>query len=430
MKQIKLAFGERQLSVNLPDRQAIDIVEGHPVPGVRDIQEAVREALHKPVGTPPLHSIVSAADKVAIVVSDITRQWVRYDLFLPVLCNELNAAGVPDSRIELIVALGAHRRHTTEENRKNYGEEVVNRIAIIQSYALDEQDFVKVGTTSRGVDVTINRHVVQADKVILTGGICYHSMAGYGGGRKAILPGVSGYESIQGNHRFCLSEKEGGGLNPHCAAGSLEENDMHLDMMEMARMVEPDFLLNAVCNPEGDIAAFYGGHWHEAWLEGCKRVREIYGVPVRAAADLVIVSSGGFPKDINLYQASKAIENASGAVKPGGVMIAVMECRDIADPPDFSQWFDYLSLTEREMALRKAFTVPGFVALKMGYIARRMPVIVVTLPGNAAFFAKAGMRAVTTMEEALDAAKGRLASQDYRVMVIPHGGTTLPLVTE
>lgn len=429
MKQIKLAFGEKQMTVNLPENQVVDIVEGNLVPGVTDIREAVQAALRKPIGAPPLCEIVGPSDKVVIIVSDITRQWVRHDLFLPALCNELNAAGVPDSHIKLVVALGAHRRHTDEENIKNYGEDVVKRVAIVQSYALDKQDFVKIGTTSRGVDVTINHHVLEADKVILTGGICYHSMAGYGGGRKAILPGVSGYDSIQGNHRFCLSEVEGGGLNPHCTAGSLEENEMHQDMMEMARMVNPDFLLNAVFNPEGEIAGFYAGHWYEAWLEGCKKVKEIYGVPIKETADLVIVSSGGFPKDINLYQASKAVENACGAVKKGGVMIALMECRDIAEPPDFSQWFDYVSLTQREIALRKAFTVPGFVALKMGYIAREIPVIVVTLPENAAFFDKAGMTAVATVEEALDAAKGRLPSQDYRIMVIPHGGTTLPLVT-
>lgn len=428
MQKIELAFGEKQIAVSLPDHQAVEVVEGNSVPGVADVAEAAQAALRNPIGAPPLRAVVGPSDKVAVIASDITRQWVRHDLFLPVLCNELNAAGVPDRQITLVVALGAHRRHSDAENIKNYGEEIVERIAIVQSHALDRESFTKVGTTSRGVEVTVNRHVLEADKVILTGGICYHSMAGYGGGRKAILPGVSGYDSIQGNHRFCLSKVEGEGLNPHCAAGSLADNEMHQDMTEMARMVGPDFLLNAVFNPDGKIAGFYAGHWYDAWLEGCKKVKEIYGVPVKKQADLVIVSSGGFPKDLNFYQACKAIENACGAVKKGGVMIALMECRDIAEPPDFSQWFDYASLAEREMALRKAFTVPGFVALKMGYIARDIPVIVVTLPGNAAFFARAGMRAAPTVDEALTLARSHLKS-DFRVMVLPHGGTTLPLVT-
>ncbi|SEP11558.1 nickel-dependent lactate racemase [Propionispora vibrioides] len=428
MQEIELAFGEQSLRLVLPDVQCVDVVEGSLTPGVGNIVEAARQALAEPVGEPPLRHKVKATDKVVIIVSDITRRWVRHDLFLPVLLDELNAAGIADKQITVLVALGAHRPHSQEENLLAYGQAVVERVTIAQSYAPETDQFVRLGTTSRGVPVTVNRRVVEADRVILTGGICYHPMAGFGGGRKAILPGVSGYDSIQGNHRFCLSKVEGDGVNPHSASGRLNDNEMHLDMMEMAEMVKPDFLFNVVLNPEGEIAAFFAGHWLKAWQAGCKKVEEIYGVPVEQAADLVIVSAGGAPKDMNFYQACKAIQNAAGAVKPGGLMIAVMECRDIEDPPDFSQWFHYPSLLEAEQALRVAFTVPGFIALKTGYIARELPIIVVTLAENAAFFARTGIQAVTGLEEALQLAAKRLDLPNSRIIVLPHGGSTLPLI--
>ncbi|MDF2930013.1 MAG: hypothetical protein K0Q75_2251, partial [Anaerospora sp.] len=151
---------------------------------------AVREALANPIGTLPLNQTVQSGDKVVIVASDITRAWIRHDLFLPVLLDELNSAGIPDSDISLVVALGAHRYHTEAENSAVYGSEVVNRIRILQSCAMTTEDFVYLGTTSRGVRCELNKHVVNADKVILTGGIVYHLMAGFGGGRKAIMPGV------------------------------------------------------------------------------------------------------------------------------------------------------------------------------------------------------------------------------------------------
>lgn len=428
MQEMELAFGEGAVRLALPETKHMEVVEGNTAAGVQDIIRAVREALAQPIGVPPLNQIVGASDTVVIIVSDITRQWVRHDLFLPVLIDELNAAGVPDSRITVMVALGAHRPHSDKENVLNYGQEVVSRVTIVQSYAPEEKDFVQIGTTSRGVPVTINRRVAEADRVILTGGICYHPMAGFGGGRKAILPGVSGYDSIQGNHRFCLSKVVGAGVNPLCTSGSLENNDMHQDMMEMARMLEPDFLFNVVLTPEGEVSGFFAGHWIEAWQTGCRKVEEIYGVPVRQAADLVIVSAGGFPKDMNFYQACKSIQNAAPAVKPGGMMIAVMECRDIDDPPDFSQWFDYPSLLEAELALRKAFTVPGFIALKMRYTAREIPIIVVTLAQNAEFFSKTGIKAVNSMEEAIRIAAQEVDLNNCRIMVLPHGGSTLPLV--
>ena len=427
-KQFSLKYGDTAFSISLPEERIINVVEGKPYPAITDVPAAVREALANPIDSAPLKEVVKPGNTVAIVASDITRLWMKHDQFLPVLLDELNAAGVPDSNIKLVVALGAHRHNTDEENVRTYGQEVVDRITIVQSHAPYTEDFVYVGKTSRGVETYLNKHVVEADKVILTGGIVYHLMAGFGGGRKGVMPGIAGYATIQGNHKYCLHDIVGQGVSPDCVSGKLEGNNMHEDMTEMAALLNPAFLLNVLFTPEGKFARFVAGHWYTAWREGCRTVEEIYGVPVNGQADLVIASSGGYPKDINLYQGSKTIDNAYMAVKPDGVVVLLMECRDIMEPPDFSGWFNYESLYDRELALRAGFTVPGFIAVKCGLMAKQVPHIVVTKPENKAFIEKAGMIAVTTLDEAMALAEQKLGRSDYTITVMPMAANTVPLV--
>ena len=428
MFEYNLAYGEKTITLHWPHNHAPQIVEGHVQTPCADIDGAVRQALTSPIGAAPLNRVVAAGQKIVVVVSDVTRQWLRYDLFLPVLLDVLNEAGVADEDISLIVALGAHRAQSETEHTAIYGAQVVRRVKIIQSRVDEEDAYRYVGNTSRGTPVSLNKAVLSADRVILTGGVTYHSMAGFGGGRKAILPGIAAYETIQANHRLCLHPIPGRGLNPTCASGALDGNPMHQDMMEIARMANPDFLLNVLMTAEGEIAGFVAGHWETAWLAGCRQVERQFGIPVTRQTEAAIVSAGGYPKDINFYQASKAIENACVAVKDGGVLIALMECRDIEEPSDFWQWFDLGSLEKMEAALRQGFTVPGFVALKLGYIAQKQRVIIVTRPENVSRFAKTGMKTASTLEEALKQCAAWLGKEDFELSIFPHAAATLPLL--
>ncbi|MEN6385931.1 MAG: hypothetical protein ABFD79_12145, partial [Phycisphaerales bacterium] len=222
----------------------------------------------------------------------------------------------------------------------------------------------------------------------------------------------------------------GKGTNPNSVSGKLDGNAMNEDMIEIAKMVHPDFLFNVTQTAEGKFARFVAGDWLQAWLEGCRTIEKIFGVPIREKADLVIASAGGYPKDINLYQADKTMDNAAMACKDDGVIILIMELPDINEPPDFSGWFNYESLYDREMALRKEFTVPGWAALKVGELAQKVPNIMVTLPGNKDFVEKAGMFPVTTMEEALDLAEKKLGRKDYTIMVMPYAANTVPILAK
>ena len=427
-KKYQFGFGAGSMELSLPSERILYDIKGTAVEAIDDVPSAVRQALRNPIGAAPLAQTVQAGDKVVITVGDITRAWIKHDQFLPTVLDELNTAGVPDTDISIVVTLGAHRPHTPAEDIAVCGAETCHRVKVYQHDSHDEANLVQLGTTSGGVPIIINRRVAEADKVILTSGISYHLMAGFGGGRKAIMPGVSAYESIQGNHTFCLHKEIGKGLNANSVSGKLDGNEMHDDMKQHAAALNPAFLLNAVFTPQGKFARFFAGHWYDAWEAGCKEVERIYGIPITKQADLTLASAGGFPRDINLYQGSKTIDNAFAATRPGGVAICFLECRYIKEPPDFSDWFKYTDKYDREIALRAGFTVPGFIALKFAYIAEAISLIIVTQPENAEFVRNAGLIPAFSAEEAMKIAREKLDTEDFSITVMTEAGTTVPLM--
>jgi nickel-dependent lactate racemase len=429
-KTYHFGLGDQVVELALPEDKVIYEIEGRPCTPVDDVAAAVREALRNPIGSAPLSEVVTKGDKVAVVVSDITRGWIKSHNFLPVLLDELNAAGIPDGDIFIVIGLGSHRAHTKHEDAAVCGEGVCRRVPIYQHDCFDESGLEYIGTTSRGVKAYVNKRVAAADKVILTGGIVYHLMAGFGGGRKSVMPAVSGFTSIQGNHLLCMNKEVGKGLNPNCASGSLDINEMHLDMTEMTELLKPAFLLNAVFTPDGQFAKFFAGHWYKAWEAGTKLVEEIYGIPIEEKADLVIASAGGFPKDINLYQGTKTIDNAYMAGKKGGVLICFLECRDIYEPPEFSDWFKYKDMLDLEMAVRQHFTVPGYVAYKCAHIAHEDTLIIVTKPENAEFIRSIGMIPATSAAEAMAIARDKIGRDDFTITVMSHAANTVPLLKD
>lgn len=425
-KVFEFGFGKGTQSLSLPVEQIVHEVEGVDAPALEDVGATVIEALRNPIGTPPLKEIVKPGETVCLAVSDITRAWVRNDLILPPLLNELNAAGVPDENISIVIALGSHRPHSGDEDLKVCGEEVMRRVKVYQHEPKNQDQLVYVGTTSSGVELEINKRAHDADRLILIGGVVYHLIAGFGGGRKSVMPGISSYKAIQQNHSLSLSEERGGGSNPRCASSNISTNDMHMDQMECAELVNPDFLLNVTINPEGQLCDVFAGHWKEAWLAGTCRVEEIYGISIQEKADLVIASAGGFPKDINLYQGSKTLDNAYYAAKPGGVIIGLLACPDIMEPPDFSGWFQYSDdLLEFEDTLRAGYTIPGYIAYYLTLMARKLTVILVSEPQNEEFIRKTGFEFAATIEEAYEIAKKNLP-EDYSITVMAHGANTLP----
>lgn len=427
-KQFSLPYGKKQISFEIDESSLLYELKGSDWPTHNDLAEVYRAALNDPIDSPPLNVVVKSTDRVVIVVSDITRVWQKNDETLPILVEYLNEMGLKDEQITIIIGVGAHRPNTPEEFIEICSADVCRRIRIVNHNAWDSDNMVYVGQTSRGTQVRINRLVAEADKVIITGGVIYHYMAGFGGGRKSILPGIASIETIQQNHLLGLTDKIGGGSNPLSASAMTETNLIHLDMMEIAALVNPDFLINVVPNLEGELVGIFAGHWSTAWQKGCEMVRKIYGVEIEEQADIVIASAGGYPKDINLYQSQKTIDNACYAMKPGGVSIILAECPRIEDPPEFFDWFEYKDIVSLEKAARKNFLISGWLAIKQMEYEQMGTILLVTEKRNAELARKAHVEPVTTIEEALSIAIAKCSTNQPKITVMPQGANTFPIL--
>jgi nickel-dependent lactate racemase len=379
----------------------------------------VERALKEPVGSKRLSEIAKAEHKVAVVVDDATRHAPSDVMLLPVLA-ELNAAGVKDENVTVIFGCGTHRAVKAEEAARLLGAEVLKRVKTV-SHDCKAQDLVYVGTTkTHGNKVYLNRTFAEADVKVLVGDVGFHYYAGYGGGRKSVLPAVSGEETIKRNHALLL--------HANARTGVLTGNPVHEDMTEAARLAKADFILNVVANSKGEIVKAFAGDLEQAFLEAVRVVDEMYGVTVDRRADIVVASPGGYPADMDLFQAYKALDNALEVVKRGGVVILVAECAEGHGNRVFYDWmvrFGELKAVERE--IKRNFVLGGHKAYYLLKALQNHQIILVSsLPDYYAvnvFKLKTARAVNDALGEAL-----KIAGSNGRVWVMPYGNFTLPEV--
>ena len=425
-RKFRFKYGKGEVDFEIPENQMLYELVGTNRPPLSNLGEAYVLALDHPIDSAPLREIVKPGDNVVITVSDITRGWQKNAETLPFLLDYLNKAGVSEEDVTIIIAVGAHRQNTPEEFIELCGQEVCHRVRVVNHNAWDDDSTVYLGKTSRNTPVSINRLAVEADRLILTGGVIYHFMVGYGGGRKSIMPGICSNETIQRCHMWSLDQEVGGGRS-HLAQSKLTEgNPSHEDMMECASLAKPDFIVNVVPNLDGDICGIFAGNWVSAWLKATRLVDEIFGVEIEAEADVVIATAGGYPKDINLYQTTKTMDNAARASKAGGVSVILSECPDITEPMEYFGWFDHPTFEDLERALRDNYTIAGWAALVTLEFCRKSPVVLLTRPENAELARKAGLHPAATIEEALKVAYDMCGKADPTITVMPQGANTLP----
>lgn len=433
IKNYELKYGKTIKKIALEEEKVLQVLESKEQEPIQDIKKAVQQAIRNPIGTKPLRELVQQGDKVCIVVSDITRAWSRTCDYLPPVVEELNEKGIPDEDIFVIVATGTHRSNTPEEIKVILGEDLSQRLKVYAHDAFSETDNVYLGTTSRGTEVYLDKRAVEADKVILTGGLTPHLFAGFGGGRKSVMPGIAGVKTINHNHLLALADVQGEGINKETCLGRVEGNRVNEDMCEVCAFLNPCFLINSVMDAEGNFAGIFAGHWYDAWYAGTQFVIKQQGVQAKGKSDIVITSGGGFPMDMNLYQGMKAYVPAVMTLKEHGVMIATLECEDIAEPPIFFDCFRYNDLQEMEQAVRDNFSIPFYVAFYMCCMAAQYTIILVTKEENFAQAKKTGAIPAASLEEAMKLAEDVLKQQgkdDYTVTVIPYGFTTIPLFAD
>ncbi len=428
-REFSLKIGKGTTSFSLPESHVLYELIGNNRPPPDDLTATYRRALDHPIDSPPLRQIVKPGERVVITVSDITRGWQRNELTLPLLIDYLNEAGIRDEDITVIIAVGAHRQNNADEFVELCSAKVCHRIRVVNHNAWDTDNMVSYGTTSRGTEVSVNRLVAEADRVILTGGVIYHYMVGYGGGRKSIMPGVSSLKTIQQSHMWAMARTVGDGSNPLAANMKTAGNPAHEDMMEVAAFIKPDFIVNVVPNLDGELCGFFAGNWVSAWQAATRLVDEIFGVPIKEQADIVIASAGGYPKDINLYQAQKTIDNAVYAMKPGGVVILLAECPDIKEPSEFFDWFNNETFLDLEKAVRTNFLISGWVAVRQLEYVKQGYMIMVTREDNIELARTAGLHGVATIEEALQLAYQKCGNGNPTITVMPQGANTFPILT-
>jgi lactate racemase len=315
--RVHLAYGKTGLDVDLPG--AVTILERRPQAAVPDEAAAIREALRAPIGSAPLRDLVKASDSVVIVFSDITRP-MPSDRVLPVLLAELGH--VPDGNVTLINALGTHRPNTEDELRRMLGPAIVERYRIVQHDAWDEAGLVQVGVSERGYPLKVSRRFLEADARILTGFVEPHFFAGFSGGPKAVLPGVSGIETIMRNHDFEMA------ADPGTTWLEIDGNRMYREVERTALLAKPTFLLNVTLNHEGRISGVYAGDMLAAHRRAREAVAASAMLPVHEPFDVVVTSNGGYPLDLNLYQAIKGVSAAARVVRKGGAIVMAAQCWD------------------------------------------------------------------------------------------------------
>ena len=426
-----MKYSDTEFAVSLDPGQVVAEVHANAVSlPKRAVREHIEYALDHPIGAGPIEEAVKPGEKVCIIISDTTRRWQQPSTYLPVLVERLNKAGIPDEDMLILCATGTHRKQTEEEHISLVGEDLYRRIRFIDHQCDDKEHLTYMGTTSRGTPVWLDSYAMACDKIILTGGVVYHFLAGFGGGRKSIVPGIAGRETINTNHNNALNKGLGSGSNPRACNGNMtDSNPFHSDLMECAAFAKPAYLLNVVVDDNYQIVGAFAGDWRAAHAAATKLVQQLDGVPTPRRTQLVIASAGGYPKDINLYQTSKTLSNALAAVAPGGTMILLSECREgFGDPDCEAQICNYDTMADREKDLRANFSIGGFVGFLFAETSENYHLILVTdLPRER--FARTKIQVARTLDEALALAAacngGSLDGVETTLM--PHGGSTFPL---
>ncbi len=427
LKTFSFGIGKTTQDVALPEEHISEVLEGQPVPAC-DVKAATLEAMRHPIGSKPLQERFHKGDKVCLVVADVTRTWNRSSEYVIHIVNELNLAGVSDEDMYIVFAQGTHREQTHEEDVRVVGEEVARRIRLYQHHSRNLDELTCVGTTKLGTKVLLNKHVVEADKILIVDGITAHLFAGYGGGRKLLLPGVAGWDTIQENHCHALADHFGAGINPKTRNGILAGNPVNNDMVEAMEMIRPTFLVHSIINTEGKISNIVAGDPYEAWLEGTKICYNNQRVPFQQRADVTFACAGGYPKDVSLYQGSKCYDPADVTTKRGGIIIAIMEASDIYEPAEYLGSFRYDNEQDMEKDLRACFTIPFFVAFNLFCMTHRYTIYLVTRKENFEAIRRTNQIPCATVKEAWNLAKAQLEREgktDYTINVIPHCGSII-----
>lgn len=408
--RLELPYEKSSVWVEVPAAYSVEIVVPNEIPVLSDPDILIKKALQNPIGREKLRNLLQPSDVVSIIVSDATRP-IPTQLMLQPLLKNLKAANIEKENIRIIFGLGIHRKQTTEEKISIVGKEIFQEYQCIDH---DTENCINLGTTSRGTPIEVFRSIVESDIVICTGNIEHHYFAGYTGGYKSVLPAVSSRRSIEVNHSLMIEPGTAPG-NPECP--------VRADLEEAGKITGVDFILNVVLNPHKEIVAAVAGHPVEAHRRGAEIVDAFFKRDVEPA-DIMIVSPGGWPKDINLFQSHKSLEHVKSAVKPGGAIILAAKCAEGLGNSVFEEWLYTTSGPEEAIErFNYGFIQGGHKAALIAKLALDYHLYLVSdLPVGVA--RKTYFTPASSVQEAFD-----ITAPDYgdnaKVVIVPFGGSTL-----
>lgn len=409
----------------MPDSGCLGVLAPRAASPTAPAGDLLSRALDAPDAGAPLADRLRGVRRVTVLVPDRTR-WSAQELYAPLLVERLTAAGIAPAAITVLFATGTHAGHSAAERRALVAADRLPPEVVLHDHdANDATAMVSLGQTPRGTPVSVHRAVVDADLVLLTGTLSYHYLAGYGGGRKCLAPGVAARETCLRLHRWTIQDAGPTLRHPGCAPGCLAGNPFHEELNAACRLLRtPMFLLNTLLTPAKQMLGAVAGDWEAAHVVGARRWDDGYAAPLPHSVDLVVASCGGWPKDINLYQAHKSILHACRALKPGGALVMLAACEDGAGSPALPKWLALPDASAHAEALRANFDISGQTAWSLRDLAARHRIWLVT-DMDPALPTAAGMHPVRTVTEALRQAAAVLP-RGATCCVIPDAGWVLP----
>ena len=419
--EISIPYGNRTWTVQLPEKQVAWVLEAADRPPVPDVAAALRQALASPIGSPSLAELArQAKGEVVIVVDDGTRSTPQ-SVLLPILLDELNRAGVGDSRIVLLIALGTHRAMTPAEQEARFGRDVVSRVRVENLEVHNPAAFVDLGTSPSGVPIQVARRLYEASFSLAVGNIVPHMFTGFSGGSKMIQPGVCSPLTTGRTHLAAAPLV-------HQTLGQVE-NPIRSELDLIGRRARLGFIVNTVLNRHNEVVEVVAGDMVAAHRKGVETARAIFGVHVPEQPDIVL--AGSYPADRDFWQGVKAFNAAGIAVRPGGEAILVIPAPEGVTPdhPYFLE-VGLRPISEVEAQIRSG-TCPDEVAAA-AYIAwnvtrSKAHTTFVSEGIDAEAARRIGADHAATVEEALDRALHRVG-QGARIGVMPTAGELLPLL--
>ena len=419
-KQVEIPYGKETLKFEVGEQNLVGVYSPKNVPGVADLGAAIRQALANPIGTKPVRDLARGAQKVVLVADDNTRL-TPADKIIPILLDELNAAGIRDEQVTVIIALGTHRPMTPEEILAKYGPEVVRRVQVKNHNFRDPELMVDLGTTPNGTHIQVNREAFEADFKIGIGSIVPHYIPGFAGGAKIVQPGISAERTTAETHLLSTYE-------PRSFLG-IRDNPVRIELNSIAQAVRLNTIVNTVLNCHGDVVGVFYGDVVEAFNAGVELSRDVYSVELPEVADIVVASS--YPCDIEFWQAHKALYPADLAVKAGGVIVLATPCYEGVSVTHA----DILEITGetmqglKERVARKEVhdEVAASLAIGWAQVKEREAVYMVSSGIAAEKALRLGFKPFPTMQAALDAAL-ELQGPMARITVLTHAPDMLPVI--